>query len=88
MDRPTRIPQPAASLRRRALVSPLVRLVKILRREAQAPVEILPPDGRCGNIVGLQRGAGHSVEARADAFASLFLNADPRDLRDPHSGPR
>jgi len=87
MERPTTIPPLAAFSRRRALVSPLLRLVKILRRGAQASVEILPPDGRCGNIAGLRR-AEHSAEARADAFASLFLKANPKDLRDPHSGPR
>jgi len=86
MERPTTIPPSVAFSRRRAL-SPLLRLVKILRRGAQAPVEILPPDGRCGYIAGLRR-AEHSAEARADAFASLFLKANPSDLRDPHSGPR
>jgi hypothetical protein len=38
-------------------------------------------------MAGLRR-AEPSVEVRADAFVSLFLHANPRDLRDPRSGPR
>ena len=86
MERPIPISQPVAFSRRRAL-SPLLRLVKILRGEEETGIEILPPDDSRGNMVALAR-TEHSAEARADAFASLFLNATPRDLRDPRSGPR
>ncbi|HEY4078478.1 MAG TPA: hypothetical protein VGM26_16225 [Rhizomicrobium sp.] len=64
------------------MVLPIARLVKILRGRKEAAVEVLPPGDR-------PRGySERSVEARADAFVSLFLNAERKDPRDPRTGPR
>lgn len=51
------------------------------------PVEILPPDKAESNIRAEPAwDLNASVEARADAFASLFLNAAPKDLRQTRIG--
>jgi len=57
---------------------------RLLRRLAgggeTGPAEILPP-ARPGADVRAEWGLNASVEERADAFVSLFLNAAPKDLR-------
>ena len=64
---------------------------RILRRLAGADktalVEILPPAGP-GSDARAERGwdLNASVEERADAFVSLFLNAAPKDLRQTRMG--
>ena len=63
-----------------------VRLLRRLAGGAEAhPVEILPPP-KAGPDVRAAWDLNASVEARADAFASLFLNAAPKDLRSARMG--
>jgi len=50
-------------------------------------VEILPPPGRGPDTRSEPEwDLNASVEARADAFVSLFLNAAPKDLRATRMG--
>ena len=61
--------------------SPLGFVAGLLRRvtgQAQAAVEILPPEQRAAKP-GWD--LNMSVEERADVFASLFLDASPKDMR-------
>ena len=62
---------------------------RILRRLAGGgvthAVEILPP-AKAEADDRAEPGWDGSVEARADAFASLFLNAAPKDLRQTRMG--
>jgi hypothetical protein len=53
-------------------------LLRRLRGEAPAPVEILPPEQRRSEP---DWNLNMSVEERADVFASLFLDASPKDMR-------
>jgi hypothetical protein len=64
------------------MVLPIARLVKILRGRKEAAIEVLPP-----GELPRRHGERSVVEARADAFAALFLNAERKDPRDPHTGP-
>jgi len=70
------------------MASPFAFLAKFLRRaSATSAVEILPPAGSSSDAraePGCSLNA--SVEERADAFVSLFLNSAPKDLRDPRMG--
>jgi hypothetical protein len=61
--------------------SPIGFVAGLLRRlngEAQAEVEILPPEQRTAKP---DWNLNMSVEERADVFASLFLDASPKDMR-------
>ena len=61
--------------------SPIGFVAGLLRRmtgQAQATVEILPPEQRAAKP-GWD--LNMSVEERADVFASLFLDASPKDMR-------
>ena len=59
---------------------------KFLRRASAASnAEILPPAGSDVRAEP-EWDLNASVEERADAFVSLFLNAGPKDLRDPRMG--
>lgn len=50
-------------------------------------MEILPPVGSSSDArAEPEWNLNASVEERADAFASLFLNSAPKDLRDPRMG--
>lgn len=63
------------------MASPFVFLTKFLRRAAATSnVEILPPAGSDVRAEP-EWDLNASVEERADAFVSLFLNAGPKDLR-------
>jgi hypothetical protein len=67
------------------MTSPIARFAKFLRGgEDAAAVEILPP----GQDVAPRQGENQSVEARAGAFAALFLDNAPKDLRGDRPGPR
>ena len=62
---------------------------RLLRRfGVKAPdAEILPPAGQEMAVRPEPKwDLNASVEERADTFASLFLNAAPRDLRDARMG--
>lgn len=62
------------------------RLLRRLAGGAEVyPVEILPPP-KAGPDVRVAWDLNASVEARADAFVSLFLNAAPKDLRQTRMG--
>jgi hypothetical protein len=61
--------------------SPVGFVATLLRRMAggaRAEVEILPPEQRPAKP---EWDLNMSVEERADVFASLFLNASPKDAR-------
>jgi hypothetical protein len=61
--------------------SPIGLVTGLLRRlngEAQSEVEILPPQQRPAKP---DWDLNMSVEERADVFASLFLDASPKDMR-------
>lgn len=67
------------------MVSPIARFAKFLSGEDEpAAVEILPPD----RVPRSRWNAAESVEARADAFAAMFLDNAPRDLRGGRPGSR
>ena len=66
--------------------SPIGFVAGLLRRvtgQAQAVVEILPPEQRTAKPYW---DLNMSVEERADVFASLFLDASPKDMRDARMG--
>ena len=66
--------------------SPFGLVAGLLRRrngKAPAPVEILPPEQRRAEP---DWNLNMSVEERADVFASLFLNASPKDMRASRMG--
>jgi len=64
------------------MASPFAFVARFLRRTAAGTsgVEILPPDRARAEP---EWDLNASVEQRADAFVSLFLNNAPRDLRSP-----
>jgi hypothetical protein len=66
--------------------SPFGFVAALLRRmagAARADVEILPPEQRPAKP---EWDLNMSVEERADVFASLFLNAEPKDMRASRMG--
>jgi hypothetical protein len=66
--------------------SPIGLLAGLLRRvagPARGDVEILPPEQHAAKP---DWNLNMSVEERADVFASLFLNASPKDVRPSRMG--
>lgn len=70
------------------MVSLFAFISKFRRRAAvTSVVEILPPIGSVSDTrAEPEWNLNASVEERADAFVSLFLNSAPKDLRDPRMG--
>lgn len=62
----------------KSLVGLVAGLLRRMTGKAQAAVEILPPEQRA---VEAGWDLNMSVEERADVFASLFLDAPPKDMR-------
>jgi hypothetical protein len=63
------------------------RFLRRLIGGGSSPVEILPPAKPDSNLRAEPAwDLNTSVEERADAFVSLFLNAAPRDLRQTRMG--
>ena len=63
------------------------RLLRRLAGKNRPSAEILPPPGQGpGARAEPEWDLNASVEERADAFVSLFLNAAPKDLRSARMG--